>query len=144
MMCVRAAPPAKKLKKGLDKPNPIRYNKDNKRKGKVKTMKAKDLMTLIDNSITLASTIDGYDTCDDNKIRAIKNDLKTIKEYIGKFEEKTAREEVIISVTERLDGSTDIFKVTKEQWCAIAKIVDYYGFNADYNFETINDIQKLY
>lgn len=101
-------------------------------------------MTLIENTITLASTIDGYDTCDDNKIRAIQNDLKTIKEYIGKFEEKTTREEVIISVTDISDNSVDIFKATKEQWCAIEKMVDYYGFNTDYHFETINDIQKLY
>ena len=107
-------------------------------------MKAKDLMTLIEDTITLASTVDGYDFCDNNKIKAIQNDLKTIREAVKSLEGKTAREEVIISVTERLDGSTDIFKVTKEQWCAIAKIVDYYGFNADYNFETINDIQKLY
>lgn len=107
-------------------------------------MNTKDLMAVIEKSIFVAEGIDGYDNCDDSKIRTIQNNLKTIREAVKGFTEKAAREEVIISVTEMSDGRTDLFKVTKEQWCAIAKIVDYYGFNADYNFEIIKDIQKLY
>ena len=107
-------------------------------------MNTKDLMALIEKSITITEDIDGYDNCDDNKIRAVQNNLKTIREVVKGLIEKATREEVIISVTEILGGGTDLFKVTKEQWCAIAKIVDYYGFSEEYNFEVINDIQKLY
>lgn len=107
-------------------------------------MKAKDLMALIENSISLTEDIEGYDVCDDNKIRAVQNNLKTLKENVRKLDEReVAHEEVIISVTDRSDGNTDLFKVTKEQWCAIAKIVDYYDFNATHNFEIIKDIQRL-
>ena len=106
-------------------------------------MNTKDLMAVIEKSIFVAEDIDGYDNCDDSKIRTIQNNLKTIREAVKGLVEKVVCEEVIISVTDRSDGSTDLFKVTKEQWCAIAKIVDYYGFSAEYNFEVISDIQRL-